>query len=58
MRAAASGSIIAVILGALEVIEDFTGWKSGLTEEWFIAVLAVATPIIAWFGGRHSHGTD
>jgi hypothetical protein len=45
-------TIIAVILGILELIEDFTGWKTGVTQEWITAVLAVITPILAWFGGR------
>jgi hypothetical protein len=48
---AATGTIVAVILGALELIEDWTGWKSGITEEWILAVLAVVTPLIAWFAG-------
>jgi hypothetical protein len=47
-----SATIVAVVLGALELIEVWTGWKSGITEEWILSVLAVFTPILAWFASR------
>ena len=48
-----TATLVAVVLGLAELIENFTGWKAGITQEWIIAVLAVITPIVAWWGGRN-----
>jgi hypothetical protein len=50
-----AATIVAVILGALEIIEAWTGWKSGITEDWILSILAVLTGVFAWWGGRESH---
>ena len=41
-------AIIALILAVLQIIEIWSGWKSGITEEWLITVLAVLGPILVW----------
>jgi len=46
----ATGAIVATVLGLLEIIEVWTGWKSGITEDWIITALAVLAPLAAWFG--------
>jgi len=53
MQRAINGStLVAVILALLELIEEQTGWKSGITEHWIIDSLAILAPIFAWIGGR------
>lgn len=39
---------VALLVAALIIIEDWTGWKSGITEEWIITILAVISPIVVW----------
>ena len=39
---------VALIMAIIIVVEDVTGWGSGITEEWVIATLAILTPILVW----------
>jgi hypothetical protein len=41
-------AIIAAILSILTLIEVWSGWSSGITEEYLITVFAVLTPILVW----------
>jgi hypothetical protein len=41
-------AIIAAVLAVLTLIEVWTGWKSGITEEYLLTVFAVLTPILVY----------
>lgn len=42
-------AIIAAILSILTLIEVWSGWQSGITEDYLITLFAVLTPILVWF---------
>ena len=48
MFTASDKAYVAAIMAVLLIIETFTGWSLGITEEWVITILAVITPIIVW----------
>jgi hypothetical protein len=41
-------ALVAVIMGILLLIENWTGWRIGLGEPWVETLLAVLTPIFVW----------
>ena len=49
MLAGAQKALVVLVLSALELLEYFTGWKSGIGEDWIMSVLAVLAPILVWF---------
>jgi len=48
----ATGTIVATVLGIVEIVETWTGWKSGVTEDVILSVLTVVGLLAAWWGGR------
>ena len=51
-----TAAIVAIILGVLEIIEIWSGWHSGITQDWIETILAILAPIFGWIagGGRTS----
>ena len=41
-------ALVALVLSALTIVELLTGWKSGVTEDWLIGLLAILSPILVW----------
>lgn len=41
-------AIAAAIMSLLTLLELYFGFKSGITEEWLLALIAILTPIIVW----------
>ena len=44
-----SKAIVATVMGALVIIEAWTGWKSQfISEEVVLSIIAVATPLLVY----------
>ena len=48
MFTASDKAYVAVAMAILVIIEQFTGLRLGIGEEWVTAILVVLTPIFVW----------
>jgi hypothetical protein len=52
MIGAYTAAIIALVLAIVEIIEIWSGWHTGITQDWIETILAVLAPVFAWLWGR------
>lgn len=41
-------ALVAAIMSVITLAELYFGFRSGITEEWLLALIAILTPIIVW----------